>query len=124
MRAFVVAHAGPLIGPSPFAACAFIEIEKPGHGEPPLRSQTIISSRDEINISAVTQILKLLTYFGFDILVTRVKVAEMPFKGVDLVQREVSFAERLDAFHDIEQPAARLGRFIPEEKCPLPFREH
>jgi hypothetical protein len=31
MRACVVAHAGPFIGPSASAARAFVEIEKPGH---------------------------------------------------------------------------------------------
>src|SRR5258707_11753535 len=31
MRAIVVAHAGPLIGPYPPAACASVEIQKPGH---------------------------------------------------------------------------------------------
>ncbi len=47
----------------------------------------------------------------------------MPLEGVDFVKREVAFAKRLYAFHDIEQPAARLRRFIPEEKRLLPFRK-
>jgi hypothetical protein len=48
----------------------------------------------------------------------------MPLERVDFLKREVPLAERLDAFHDVEQPAARFRRFISEEKCPLPFREH
>src|SRR5712664_3422786 len=34
VRTIVVAHRRPLIGPSPLAAGAFVEIQKPGHGEP------------------------------------------------------------------------------------------
>jgi hypothetical protein len=34
MRALVVAHAGPFVGPSAPAAGAFIEVEKPGHAGP------------------------------------------------------------------------------------------
>ena len=48
----------------------------------------------------------------------------MSLESVDLVKREVPRAERLDAFHDVEQPAARLRRFVSEEKRLLPFREH
>ena len=35
MRAVVVAHAGPFIGPYPLAACASVDVEKPGHGQIP-----------------------------------------------------------------------------------------
>src|SRR6266851_233503 len=35
MRTIVVAHAGPLVGPYPLAACAFVEIEKPCHASLP-----------------------------------------------------------------------------------------
>src|SRR6202035_5396147 len=48
----------------------------------------------------------------------------MPFEGVDLVEAEVALAERLHAFHDVEQPATRLRRFIPEEQRLLPIRKH
>ena len=88
-----------------------------------LGSQTIITTRHEIDKSTVAQILKLLTYLGFDVLVAGIEIAEMPLEGVDLVKREVAFPERLHAFHDIEQPAARLRRFIPEEERLLPFRK-
>jgi len=88
-----------------------------------LTSQTVIAARDEINKSAVAQVLKLLTNFGFDVLVTGIEITEMPLESIDLVEREVAFAERFHALHDVEQPAARLRRFIPEEKRLLPFRE-
>src|SRR3974390_1944727 len=35
MRAVVVAHTGPLIGPNAFAAGASVEVEKPGHANLP-----------------------------------------------------------------------------------------
>jgi hypothetical protein len=76
MRAFVVAHAGPFIGPSAPAAGAFVEIKKPGHACL-LGSQKIISSRNEIDESAIAQILKLLTYLGFDVLVAGIEVTEL-----------------------------------------------
>src|SRR5450759_3434427 len=88
-----------------------------------LRSQTIIATGDEINKAAVAQILKLLANLGFDVLVARIEIAEMPLEGVDFVKREVSFPKRFHAFHDVEQPAARFRRFISEEKRFLPFRE-
>src|SRR5580698_6249633 len=56
MRALVVAHAGPFVGPDTFASSASIEVKKPSHAKL-LRSQTIIPSRNEINKSAITQIL-------------------------------------------------------------------
>src|SRR5437868_2772432 len=83
-----------------------------------LGSQTIISARDEINKSAITQILKLLTYLRLDVLVAGIEIAEMPLESVDLVKREVSLAERFHALDDIEQPAPRLRRFISEKKRP------
>jgi hypothetical protein len=83
MRAFVVAHAGPFIGPSAPASITFVEIEEPGHASL-LGSQTIISARNELNKSAVSQVLKLLAYLGFDVLVVRIEVTEVPLEGVDL----------------------------------------
>src|SRR5258708_6698780 len=123
MRTIVVAHAGPFVGPFPLAAGASVEVEKPGHASL-LGSQTIISPRNEINKSAVTQILKLLTNLRFDVLVAGIEAAKMTFEGVDLIEGEVPFPKRLHALHDIEQPAARFGRFISEEKRLLPFRKH
>jgi hypothetical protein len=79
MRACVVAHAGPFIGPSAPAASAFVEIQKPGHASL-LGSQAIITTRHEINKSAVAQILKLLTYLGLDVLVAGIEFTEMPFE--------------------------------------------
>jgi hypothetical protein len=83
MRAFVVAHAGPFIGPPAFAVITFVEIEKPCHGIP-LGSQAIIAARYEIDKSAVTQVLKLLPYLGFDVLVASIKIAKMPFESIEL----------------------------------------
>lgn len=79
----------------------------------PSRSQAIITTRYEIDKSAISQILKLLTYLGLDVLVPRIEFAEMPFEGIDLVEREVALAERFDAFHDVEQPAAAFPAIRP-----------
>ena len=68
--------------------------------------------------------MKLLAYLGFDVLIAGIKFAQMPFEGVNLVQREVAFPKRLHALHDVEQPAPRLRRFASEEKRSLPFRKH
>jgi len=92
MRAIVVARAGPFVDPSPLAAGAPVEIQKPGHASL-LGSQTVISPRNEINKSAIAQILKLLTNLGFDILVAGIEFAKMPFESVDLVERESGFLD-------------------------------
>jgi hypothetical protein len=92
MRAFVVAHAGPFIGPPASATIAFVEVEKSGHASL-LGSQTIIAARNEVDKSAIAQILKLLLNLGFDVLVARIEIAQMPLEGIHFVKREVAFAE-------------------------------
>src|ERR1700754_1325110 len=87
-------------------------------------SQTITSARDEIYKPAVAEILQLLAYLRPDVLVAGIEAAEMPLESVDLVERELALAKGLHAFHDVEQPAPRFQRFIPEEKRFLPFREN
>lgn len=47
----------------------------------------------------------------------------MPLKGVDFFKREVPLAERLHAFHDVEQPAPGLRRLVPEKQRLLPLIE-
>jgi hypothetical protein len=80
-----------------------------------LGSQTIISARNEIDKSAITQILELLTYLRLDVLVAGIEIAEMAFERVNVIEREVALAKRLHAFHDVEQPTTRLRRFISEK---------
>jgi hypothetical protein len=92
MRASVIAHAGPFIGPSAPATIAFVEVEKPGHASL-LRSQAITTTRHEIDKSAIAQKLKLLAYLGLDVLVAGIEVAQLPLEGVDLVKREVALPE-------------------------------
>ena len=89
-----------------------------------LRSQTIITTRHEIDKSAIAQILKLLPYLGSDVLVAGIEIAKVPLESIDLVKCEVAFAKRLHTIHDVEQPAARFRRFTSEEKCLLPFGKH
>src|SRR5882762_671582 len=92
MRAFIVAHTRPLVGPTTSATRALVEIEKPGHAIL-LGSQTIISTRHEIDKSAIAQVLQLLAYLWLDVLVARIEVAKMPLKSVDFLQREIAFSE-------------------------------
>src|SRR5690242_9391085 len=86
-----------------------------------LRSQAIPAARDKFDESAITQILKLLSYFWFDVLVARVEITKVSLKGVDFVEREIGLTQRLHAFHYVKQPAACLQGLAPEEKRPLPF---
>jgi hypothetical protein len=56
------------------------------------RSQAIITTRHEIDKSAVTQILQLLPYFWFDVPVAGIKFSEMPLERVDVLKHEVALA--------------------------------
>jgi hypothetical protein len=67
--------------------------------------------------------LQLLPNLGSYVLVARIEIAKMPLESVDLIKREVAFAERLHAIHNIKEPAARLRRLIPEEERSLPLRK-
>jgi hypothetical protein len=102
MRALVVAHAGPFIGPSAQATVAFVVIEKPGHREILSGSQAILAAGDEFNKSAVAQVLKLLAHLGSDVLIAGIEVAKMPFESIDLLKGEITLAERLHTFHDVK----------------------
>ena len=67
----------------------------------PLGAQAILASRNEINVPAITQILELLSNFGLNVLVARIQIAEVTFESIDFVERKISLAERLNAFHHI-----------------------
>ena len=92
MRAIVVARAGPLIGPYPLAAGASIEVQEPSHAGL-LGSQSIVSARNEIDKSAIAQILKLLAYLGFDVLITGIEITQLPLESIDFIQCEVAFSK-------------------------------
>src|SRR5262249_49646019 len=108
MRTFVVAHAGPFVGPNATAAIAVIDVQEPGQGTMLLFAEAIVAARNKLNISAIAQILKLLPNFWSNVLVARIEVAKVALEGVDLIEREIALAERLDAFHHVEKPAARF----------------
>ena len=73
MRAFIVTHAGPFIGPYLLAIFTSVDVQEPSHGEP-LAFQTIAASRNEFDKSLVTQKLKLLANLRSDVLVAGVKI--------------------------------------------------
>jgi hypothetical protein len=75
MWTIVVAHAGPFIGPYSIAAVATVDVKKPSHAGL-LGSQAIITTRYEFDESAVAQILKLLPYLWFDVLIAGIEAAK------------------------------------------------
>src|SRR5262249_24476030 len=83
--------------------------------------EAIVATSNELNIPAITQILKLLPNLGPDILIARIETAKVALESIDFVEREIALSQRLDTFHHIKQPAARFQRFIPEEERFLPF---
>src|SRR4051794_18429400 len=86
--------------------------------------QTVAPARDEIQKPAVAEILQLLADFRPDVLVAGIEFAEIPVERIDLIQRELALAERLHAFHDVEQPSPSLRRLAAEKEGSLPFGEH
>jgi hypothetical protein len=73
MWAFIVAHAGPFVGPDLAAILTSIDVQEPSHCEP-LAFQTIAASRNEFDKSLVTQKLKLLANLRSDVLVAGIKI--------------------------------------------------
>src|SRR6266576_5964258 len=45
----------------------------------------------------------------------------MPLKSIHLIECEFTFAQRFDALHDIEKPAASFQRLVSEKQGLLPF---
>jgi len=80
-----------------------------------------MAAGNEINKSAVAQILKLLTYLRLDVLIARIEIAKMPLEGIDLVEGEITLTERLHAFHHVKQPAPCFRRLASEKQRPLPL---
>src|ERR1700730_2394933 len=56
--------------------------------------------------------------------VVGIELSQSVFEGVDIIELELGSADHLDAFHDFDQPAARLESFIAQEKRPLPLCEY
>ena len=121
--AFIVTHAGPFICPAAAATFTSIEIEKPSHVDLS-RFQSVIASSQELDKPTIAQELKLLANLRPDVLVARIQIAKMPFKGIDFFKGKVALAQRFDAFHHVEQPTPRLQRLIAEKECLLPFRKN
>ena len=101
MWAFIVAGAGPFVAPGVFATVTSVEVEKPCHAGL-LGSQAIVTTRHEFDESTISQILKLLTYLGFDVLVSGIEIAKVLLKSINFFKSEFALAQRIHAFHDIE----------------------
>jgi hypothetical protein len=92
MRTLVVAHARPFVGPDTATAITVIDVQEPGHGNRSLCAEAIVAARNELNISTITQVLKLLSNLGSNVLVARIEIAKMPLEDIDLIEREISLA--------------------------------
>jgi len=79
-------------------------------------------ARDKVEIPAVSKELKLLADFIFYVFVVWKNATETFFKCINFIQVEFRLADRINAFHDFDEPASRIRPFIPKEKCSLPFR--
>src|SRR5579872_206852 len=91
---------------------------------PPPLSQPIITTRYEFDESTVTQILKLLTYLGFDVLVSGIEIAKVSLKTINFFKCEFPLTQRLHTFHYVKQPTARFQRLASKEERLLPFLEN
>jgi len=85
-----------------------VDVQEPCHGGAPSSAKAVVAARNELDVPAIAEILKLLADFGSDVLIARIETAQMALERVDFVESEVSLAERLNALHHIEQPAARF----------------
>jgi hypothetical protein len=83
-----------------------------------------MSSAQEIDVSVVSQDLKLLPDFLLHVPIVRVKLAELVFEAIDFVELKFLLSNRIDAVHDLDKPAPRLNSLVSEKKRPLPLSEH
>ena len=75
----------------------------------------VASARGEGEIARITQELELLANFRADVVVIGMKLGEVAFEGVHLLQREFGLPQTLHAGHDIDEPAA-LFKVAPRQK--------
>src|SRR5437016_1360847 len=69
-------------------------------------SETIASTRNEIQVTAISQVLELLANLRLNILIAGIKTAQVSLECVNIINVEFMFADRFDAFHHFNQPAS------------------
>jgi hypothetical protein len=56
--------------------------------------------------------------------IVRIEIAQRAFESVDVLKLEFRPADGLHAFHDLDQPASRIRRFVAQEARLAPLSEH
>jgi hypothetical protein len=129
-RAIIVAHERPFVRPFMIATGAPVMIAVPGHwsfpevGESAFGPQTIISTRDEIEVAAISQKLQLLANFWTHVSIAGINTTKSTFERIDVVDLKVTSSNLFHAFHYFYEPPAGFLLLIAEEQCLLPFREY
>jgi hypothetical protein len=72
----------------------------------------IVSARDEVEITPISQELQLLPNFWLHIVVSRIQIAQLFFKSVYVLDLKFGLSDRFNAFHDFDQPSSSGLRFI------------
>jgi hypothetical protein len=77
-----------------------------------LGHSAIVATPEKFNEAAVAQHLKLLAYLLSNMLVHGIETTQARLKCIDLGKIELSFADVLDALHNVEQPASRSALLV------------
>ena len=64
-------------------------------------SQSVVSSRNEIEIAAISQKLQLLANFRFYVLVSGIEPAKLLLECIDVVNLKFTLANSIDALHHL-----------------------
>ena len=61
---------------TPTAAIAMVDVQEPCHGGAPSSAKAVVAARNELDVPAIAEILKLLADFGADVLIARIESAQ------------------------------------------------
>jgi len=71
-----------------------------------------VAARREIEITKVSEELEWLPDFRFHIPIIRIELTQLSFKRVHVLDSKLLPADRFNALHDLDQPAAGFDRLI------------
>src|SRR5437879_1030845 len=83
-----------------------------------------MSTRNEIEITLVPQHLKLLSNLWPDIVVVGIEPAQLVLKCIDVIDLKFLFPDRLDALHNLDEPASCFDIFVSKKESPFPLIEN
>jgi hypothetical protein len=89
-----------------------------------LGTQSVVALRDEIEIAAISQELKLLAYFWLHVLVPGIEATKPMLERINIVELKFSFTDRLHASHYLKQPTSCFMSLISQKTGPLPLGKH